>query len=137
MSNAQFSMTEGTGFDMDFTLRAGANFKGLTEGDIITRSLLNRVWIYIQRPVDEEPIITKSDKGGDPLSDTETEIEWTDEEQGELTVYLVEEDTKEKPGVDSTYEMWGELASNDEPVLLDKGIIDINDSIKHPVPAEE
>lgn len=128
-------MTEGTGFDMDFTLRAGDNFKGLNEGDTITRAMLNRVWLYIQRPADEEPMIVKSDKGGDPLADTEDEIEWTDENDGELTVYLVEDDTKDKPGDGSSYELWGELASNDEPVLLDKGTIDIHDSIKHPLPA--
>lgn len=130
-------MTEGTGYEMDFTLRAGSNFKGLDEGDIITRSMLNRVWLYIQRPADESPIITKSDKGGAPFADTEDEIEWTNEENGELTAKLVEDDTAEKPGLGSNYELWGELSSNDEPVLLDEGIIDIKNSIKHPVPAEE
>lgn len=122
-------MYEASGFNIYFTLIYGANFDGGTEGQPIHRSSLSRVWLYVKRKKDSAVLFTLSDRD-DALADTATEIEWTDESGGLLTAKILETHTSGNPANDCIFELWGKLVSNSQKVLLDRGTIDILDSVR-------
>ena len=125
---ADLTMYEKMGFNIAFTLVAGSNFTGITAGQPIPRTALSRVFFYIKRPKDSAVLVTKSDEDANGANIT-SEIEWTNENGGLLTVKLVTADTSGSPCVGAIFELWGTHAVSGQPVLLDRGTIDILDSI--------
>ena len=126
---ADITLYEGAGFYIYFSLVYGANFDGGTEGEPIPRSSLTRVWLYIKRRNDASILITKSDRN-DALVSTPTEIQWTNESGGLCTAKILDTDCDGQPALDAVFELWGMLASNSQMVLLDRGTIDILNSIR-------
>ena len=126
---ADIEIYEASGHNIYYTLTYGSNFDGGIEGDPIPRSTLARVYLYVKRKTDAALLFTISDRD-DLLADTTTEIEWTNEAGGLLTAKILDTHTSGFPAKDCVFELWGTLVSNSQPVLLDRGTLDILDSIR-------
>jgi len=126
---ANIEMYEGSGFNIYFTLKYGANFDGGTEGQPIPRSTLSRVYLYVKRKSDSTVLFTLSDRT-DALVDQPSQIQWTNENGGLCTAKILSSHTTGKQELDCIFELWGTLVSNAQSVLLDRGTVDILDSIK-------
>jgi len=126
---ANIEMYEASGFNIYFTLVYGANFDGGVEGAAIPRSTLSRVWLYVKRRRDADVLFTLSDRDA-ALADTTTEIQWTNESGGLCTAKILESHTTGFPAIDCVFELWGKLVSNSQMVLLDRGTINILDSVR-------
>ena len=124
---SDIDLYEGSEFRINLVLRYGENFDGGTEGNPIPRSALSRVYFYIKKPRGTSILVTKSDSNGS--IDTPSEIEWTDEDNGLLTVKILPSDTSGNPAKSSIFELWGVLVSTGQLVILDRGTINILDSI--------
>lgn len=126
---ADIEMYEASGFNIYFTLVYGANFDAGVEGTAIPRSVLSRLFLYVKRKKDSSVLFTLSDRN-DALVDTPTEIQWTNEAGGLCTAKILESHTSGFPANDCIFELWGKMVSNSQMVLLDRGTIDILDSVR-------
>lgn len=126
---ADIEMYEGSGFNIYISLVYGENFDGGTEGNPIPRSSLSRVWFYV-KPQREDDILFQLSDRNDALTSTPDEIQWTNESGGLITVKILDTHTSGSPSRNCIFELWGKLASNDQMVLLDRGTIDILDSVR-------
>ena len=104
-----------------FKLKYGANWSVAADrGNAIPKSDTTTVYFYVKEKESDTTAFVEYDDG------TATEIEWTDENGGELRVILGEE-TEGHVGTEMPWELRAKM-SGGAWVTLDSGTIEIEDS---------